>query len=192
MRFAKLRGMCFYFHSGLFQLELWQLHRSSLGDVRSFDSWFVKWHEINAVVQQIESVPPWLKAELSRPDLSCFFYVSILGWSGRELGWAFYVLFCVCISMCLAWYGSQSEAAVNRCLWLRTILRQPGFALELWVVVLCVSPDRTVSFSLFLVVILFSVQFWFNFQHEHLPRCVLVYSFSHQRKPLPEPDGAAA
>ena len=34
--------------------------------------------------------------------------------------------------MCLAWYGSQSEAAGNRCLWLRTILRQPVF--PLWVV----------------------------------------------------------
>ena len=32
---------------------------------------------------------------LSCPDLSSFFYVSILDWSGCELGWAFYVLFCV-------------------------------------------------------------------------------------------------
>jgi hypothetical protein len=44
-------------------------------------------------------------------------YVSILVWSGRELGVGIlcFVL-CVYISMCLAWYGSQSEAAVNSCL----------------------------------------------------------------------------
>ena len=55
-----------------------------------------------------------LEEGASRPDLSSLFYVSILGWSGRELGWAFNVLFYVCISMCLAWYSSQSEVAVNR------------------------------------------------------------------------------
>ena len=54
-------------------------------------------------------------------------------------GCAFYVIFfyvfvfVLCfVFLCLAWYGSQSEAAVNRCLWLRTILRQPVFSL--WVV----------------------------------------------------------
>ncbi|XP_052318068.1 uncharacterized protein LOC127907331 [Oncorhynchus keta] len=41
-------------------------------------------------------------------------YVSLVG---RELGWAFYVLCSMfSISMCLAWYGSQSEAAGNCCL----------------------------------------------------------------------------
>ena len=61
-------------------------------------------HRIEKVLSDID--------HLSRPDLSSFVYVSILGWLGRELGWAFYV----CISMCLAWCGSQSEAAVSRCL----------------------------------------------------------------------------
>ena len=38
---------------------------------------------------------------LSHPDLSSFFYVSVLVWSGRELGWAFYVLFCMFIFLCV-------------------------------------------------------------------------------------------
>ena len=66
------------------------------------------------------------------------------------MGWAFYVLCSMfSISMCLVWYGSQSEAAGNRCLWLRTILRLPVF--PLWVVgsyflvSVFVAPCRTVS-----------------------------------------------
>ena len=42
------------------------------------------------------------------------FYVSVLGWLGRELGWAFYVFVLCFVFLLLAWYGSQSEAAVNR------------------------------------------------------------------------------
>ena len=48
--------------------------------------------------------------------LDILFYVSILVWSGRELRWAFHVLFYVFVLLSLAWYGSQSEAAVYRCL----------------------------------------------------------------------------
>ena len=56
---------------------------------------------------------------LSRSDLSSFFMS--LFWFGQGVNWVghsmFFSLFCsvCCISMCLAWYGSQSEAAVNRC-----------------------------------------------------------------------------
>ena len=67
------------------------------------------------------------------------------------------------ISMCLAWYGSQSEAAGNRCLWLRTILRQPVF--PLWVVgccFLCFHHTGLFCFSFTLFVILFSVSVLIN------------------------------
>ena len=60
--------------------------------------------------------------------------------------------------MCLAWYGSQSEAAVNRCLWLRTILRQPVF--PLWFVgscFLCLTIQNCFDFHCFTLVILYSV-----------------------------------
>ena len=65
---------------------------------------------------------------VSRPELRDPFYVSILGWSGREFGWAFYVLcfYVLCFYFyVLAGHGSQSGTAVYRCLWLGTILRYP-------------------------------------------------------------------
>ena len=39
-------------------------------------------------------------AYLSHPDLSSFFYVSVLVWSGRELGWAFYVFVLGFVFLC--------------------------------------------------------------------------------------------
>ena len=57
----------------------------------------------------------------------------VLVWSGG-VSW----VGCLCsffydlLFLCLAWYGSQSEAAVNHCPWLRTIFRQPVF--HPWVV----------------------------------------------------------
>ena len=62
----------------------------------------------------------------SRPDLWDPFYVSVLVWSGRDLGWAFYVL-CSMFSISLVFgrYGSQAGTAIYRCLWLGTILRYP-------------------------------------------------------------------
>jgi hypothetical protein len=72
-------------------------------------------------------------AWVSRPDLRDPFNVSFLVWSGRELGWAFYVLCSmISISLCLAGYGSQSGTAVYRCLWWETILRYPFSHLCLW------------------------------------------------------------
>jgi hypothetical protein len=47
---------------------------------------------------------------LSRPDLSSFFMS--LFWFGQGVSWGGHSLFCT--SMCLAWYGSQSEVAVNQ------------------------------------------------------------------------------
>ena len=60
-------------------------------------------------------------AILSRPDLREPFNVSIMVWSGCDLGGHFYVL---CFYV-LAGYGSQSGTAVYRCLRLGIILRQP-------------------------------------------------------------------
>ena len=41
------------------------------------------------------------------------FFMSLF-WFGQGVSWGGHSMFC--ISMCLAWYGSQSEAAVYRCL----------------------------------------------------------------------------
>ena len=56
------------------------------------------------------------KSSVSRSDLSSFIYVFVLVWSGRELGWGVYVIFFYVVFMCLAWYGSQTEAGGVRCL----------------------------------------------------------------------------
>ena len=58
------------------------------------------------------------RLKLSHPDLA-FYSLCWLGRSVTRVGYLGY-----CMSM-LAWYGSQSEAAVYRCRWLGIIFRQP-------------------------------------------------------------------
>ena len=90
------------------------------------------------------------------------------------------------ISMCLVWYGSQSEAAGNRCLWLRTILRQPVF--PLWVVgsyflfSVFVAPYRTVSFLSCFLLYYFCVQFNKITWTLTMLRIVLIHPIPHQKR----------
>ena len=84
-----------------------------------------------------------------------------------------------CVFLCLAWYGSQSEAAVDRCLWLRTILRQPVF--PLWFVgscFLCLCFTIRNCFGFHLLLLFFCIQCSvISLKYGHLPRCALVRSF---------------
>ena len=61
-----------------------------------------------------DKLPYLLGETLSRPDLSSFIMALFL--FGQGVSWGGHSMFCsmFCTYMCLAWYGSQSEAAVNR------------------------------------------------------------------------------
>ena len=89
----------------------------------------------------------WLGQGVTRVGILCYFV---------------YVFLLCFVFLVLAWCGSQSEAAVNRCLWLRTILRQPVF--PLWVVG---------SYFLFSVFCLWQSCFCCSFV-----ACLIVFSFT--------------
>ena len=71
------------------------------------------------------------------------------------VGWVVYVRFSMLCFLSLAWYGSQSEAGVVSCLWLRIILRYPFSTCVSWVFIFCSvffpAPFRTVCLSFYLL-----------------------------------------
>ena len=88
---------------------------------------------------------------LSRPDP--FFS---LFWLGRGVTRG--VFLSRLYSSMLAWYGSQSEAAVYRCLWLGIIFRQPFPHCVLWDLVFVLLPLSTSFTSRFVVSLFCLVQ----------------------------------
>ena len=82
----------------------------------------VVWH-FNAVSWSDILMQFWSSCHaLTLVPFLCLYFSLVRAWVGVDI----LCFGSVCyISRCLAWYGSQSEAAVNHCLWLRTILRQP-------------------------------------------------------------------
>ena len=99
-----------------------------------------------------------------------------LVWSGRELGWAFYVFVLWFVFLCLAWYGSHSESSVVSD-W-EPYLGSLFSHSCLWVVVFClvyVTLQNCFVSSISLCYFVLCVQS-INYDG-HLPRCILVRSF---------------